>query len=334
MKLSALFLLLLSFNVLAINTDTESAKFWLKKLSQSLRELNFTTSFVVVKNNQVEPYHWLHGIGENELELEIFASMNGPRRDVLRQGDVVSYIVPEQEPYSVISKDIRSPIPSIFRGDITALEDNYRFISVGRSRILGRVAQLIRIVAKDDYRFSYWLWLDQQSGLLLKMAVLTRQGQLLEQIQFTRIDVSEKLSENLVQLQFTELPPVGKLNNRQEHKNLPWQVNWLPEGFKLLKSNQHSLNSYSRVGEKTVDFMLFTDGLVEVSVYVNASKENFRAPEYANDGATMVYNHVSQGVEVGVVGGVPLVTARKIAESIGLAPSKVPIKKTDDITKE
>ncbi len=334
MKLSALFLLLLSFNVLAINTDTESAKFWLKKLSQSLKELNFTTSFVVVKNNQVEPYHWLHGIGENELELEIFASMNGPRRDVLRQGDVVSYIVPEQEPYSVISKDIRSPIPSIFRGDITALEDNYRFISVGRSRILGRVAQLIRIVAKDDYRFSYWLWLDQQSGLLLKMAVLTRQGQLLEQIQFTRIDVSEKLSENLVQLQLTELPPVGKLNNRQEHKNLPWQVNWLPEGFKLLKSNQHSLNSYSRVGEKTVDFMLFTDGLVEVSVYVNASKENFRAPEYANDGATMVYNHVSQGIEVGVVGGVPLVTAIKIAESIGLAPSKVPIKKTDDITKE
>lgn len=334
MKLSALFLLLLSFNVLAINTDTESAKFWLKKLSQSLKELNFTTSFVVVKNNQVEPYHWLHGIGENELELEIFASMNGPRRDVLRQGDVVSYIVPEQEPYSVISKDIRSPIPSIFRGDITTLEDNYRFISVGRSRILGRVAQLIRIVAKDDYRFSYWLWLDQQSGLLLKMAVLTRQGQLLEQIQFTRIDVSDKLSENLVQLQLTELPPVDKLNNRQENKNLPWQVNWLPEGFKLLKSNQHSLNSYSRVGEKTVDFMLFTDGLVEVSVYVNASKENFRAPEYANDGATMVYNHVSQGIEVGVVGGVPLVTARKIAESIGLAPSKVPIKKTDDITKE
>ncbi len=334
MKLSALFLLLLSFNVLAINTDTESAKFWLKKLSQSLKELNFTTSFVVVKNNQVEPYHWLHGIGENELELEIFASMNGPRRDVLRQGDVVSYIVPEQEPYSVISKDIRSPIPSIFRGDITALEDTYRFISVGRSRILGRVAQLIRIVAKDDYRFSYWLWLDQQSGLLLKMAVLTRQGQLLEQIQFTRIDVSDKLSENLVQLQLTELPPVGKLNNRQENKNLPWQVNWLPEGFKLLKSNQHSLNSYSRVGEKTVDFMLFTDGLVEVSVYVNASKENFRAPEYANDGATMVYNHVSQGIEVGVVGGVPLVTAIKIAESIGLAPSKVPIKKTDDITKE
>ncbi len=334
MKLSALFLLLLSFNVSAINTDTESAKLWLEKLSQSLRELNFTTSFVVVKNNQVEPYHWLHGIGDNQLELEIFARMNGPRRDVLRQGDVVSYIEPEQEPYSVISTDVRSPIPSVFRGDITALEDNYRFISVGRSRILGRVAQLIRIVAKDDYRFSYWLWLDQQSGLLLKMAVLTRQGQLLEQIQFTRIDVTEKLSDNLAQLQLTELPPIGKLNDRQHQKKLPWQVNWLPDGFNMVKSNQHSLNSYSRAGEKTVDFMLFTDGLVEVSVYVNASKEKFRAPEYANDGATMVYNHVTQGVEVGVVGGVPLVTARKIAESIGLAPREVPLKKSDNRVRE
>ncbi len=334
MKLSALFLLLLSFNVSAINTDTESAKLWLEKLSQSLRELNFTTSFVVVKNNQVEPYHWLHGIGDNQLELEIFARMNGPRRDVLRQGDVVSYIEPEQEPYSVISTDVRSPIPSVFRGDITALEDNYRFISVGRSRILGRVAQLIRIVAKDDYRFSYWLWLDQQSGLLLKMAVLTRQGQLLEQIQFTRIDVTEKLSDNLAQLQLTELPPIGKLNDRQHQKKLPWQVNWLPDGFNMVKSNQHSLNSYSRAGEKTVDFMLFTDGLVEVSVYVNASKEKFRAPEYANDGATMVYNHVTQGVEVGVVGGVPLVTARKIAESIGLAPREVPLKKSDNRARE
>lgn len=334
MKLSALFLLLLSFNISAINTDTESAKLWLEKLSQSLRELNFTTSFVVVKNNQVEPYHWLHGLGDDNIELEIFARMNGPRRDVLRQGEVVSYIEPEQEPYSVFSKDVRSPIPSIFRGDITELEQNYRFISVGRSRILGRVAQLIRIVAKDDYRFSYWLWLDQQSGLLLKMAVLTRKGQLLEQIQFTRIDVTEKLSDNLAQLQLTDLPAVAKSNERQKNTKLPWQVNWLPDGFNMVKSNQHSLNSFSQAGEKAVDFMMFSDGLVEVSVYINASKEKFRAPEYANDGATMVYNHVTQGIEVGVVGGIPLITARKIAESIGLASTKSSAKTAKKMAKE
>ena len=319
MKFSALFLLLVSLNASALAAETESAKLWLEQLSKSLRELNFTTSFVVVKNNQAEPYHWLHGIGENSQELEIFSRLNGPRRDILRQGDIVSYIEPEQEPYSIISDHVQSPIPTIFRGDFSELEENYRFISVGRSRVLGRVAQLVRIVAKDKYRFSYWLWLDQQTGLLLKMAVLTRQGGLLEQIQFTHIEVSEKLSESLVQFQSTELPEIIKLNNQQKNRVLAWKVDWLPQGFAVIKSNQHNLNSHNLGDNKAVEFMLFSDGLVEISVYVNLSQENFRAAEYASDGATMVFNHIVQGVEVGVVGDIPLTTAKLIAESIVLA---------------
>ncbi len=319
MKLSALFLLLLSFNLSALTPtpDTPSAKLWLERLSQSLRQLNFTTSFVVVKNNQAEPYHWLHGVSKEGTELEIFTHLNGPRRDILRQGPIVSYIQPEQEPFSVISDDARAPIPTILRGDINELEGSYRFISVGRSRVLGRVAQLVRIVAKDKYRFSYWLWLDQKTGLLLKMAVVTRQGQLLEQVQFTHIEVGEQLSESLAQFQLTELPKVNKSNNNQQNKQLSWQVNWLPQGFSVVKSNQHNLSNYNQSSDKPVEFMLFSDGLVEVSVYVNPSPEKFRTPEYANDGATMVFNHILQGVEVGVVGDIPLLTAKKIAESIG-----------------
>lgn len=316
MKFSALFLLLVSLNTSALAAETESAKLWLEQLSKSLRELNFTTSFVVVKNNQAEPYHWLHGIGENSQELEIFSRLNGPRRDILRQGDIVSYIEPEQEPYSIISNHVQSPIPTIFRGDFSELEDNYRFISVGRSRVLGRVAQLVRIVAKDKYRFSYWLWLDQETGLLLKMAILTRQGLLLEQIQFTHIEVSEQLSESLVQFQSTELPEIIKLNNQHKNRVLAWKVDWLPQGFAVIKSNQHNLNSHNQGENKAVEFMLFSDGLVEISVYVNLSQENFRAPEYASDGATMVFNHIVQGIEVGIVGDIPLATAKKIAESI------------------
>ncbi|KGJ89076.1 MucB/RseB C-terminal domain-containing protein [Colwellia psychrerythraea] len=330
MKLLALLLLLLSFNVSATtsaanpatSSDTASAKRWLERLSTSLNQLNFTTSFVVVKSNQAEPYHWLHGLGENDQELEIFTRLNGPRRDVLRKGDIVSYIEPEQEAYSVISNDVKGPIPTIFRGDISELEDSYRFISVGRSRVLGRVAQLIRIVAKDKYRYSYWLWLDQQTGLLLKMAILTRQGLLLEQIQFTHIEVSDQLSENLAQFQLTELPEAVKLVRQQQSKVFAWQVNWLPHGFSAVKSNHHNLNSNNRGDEKAVEFMLFSDGLVDISVYVNLSQENFRAPEYASDGATMVFNHIVQGIEVGVVGNIPLVTAKKIAESIVPARKK------------
>lgn len=318
MKFLTCLLFLLCFG--ALGAETESAKSFLERLSSSLRQLNFTTSFVVVKNNQVAPYHWLHGIGEGEQELEVLTRLNGSRRDVLRRGDIISYIEPEKEPYSIISKNIQGPIPAVFRGDISLLEDSYRFISVGRSRVLGRVAQLVRIVAKDKYRFSYWLWLDQQTGLLLKMAVVTRKGQVLEQVQFTHIEVNEKLPDSLDKFQTAELPAIIKVNSLNSNQSLGWKIGWLPEGFKLTKSNKHNLSGHNQDADKPVGFLMFSDGLIDLSVYVNSTRANFMAPEYASDGATIVFNQVSQGVEVGIVGDIPLVTARKIADSIIKVP--------------
>ena len=137
MKVFYSLLLLFNLSFAASAAESEQAKPWLERLSQSLRQLNFSTSFVVVKNNQAEPYHWLHGVNQDKLELEIIARLNGPRRDVLRKGDVVSYIEPEQDVYSIASKSLTSPIPSILSDDISDLADNYHFISVGRSRVLG-----------------------------------------------------------------------------------------------------------------------------------------------------------------------------------------------------
>lgn len=300
----------------SLDKVNESAKHWLARLSHSLRHQNFNTSFVVIKNNQAEPYHWLHGIGEDGQELEIFTRLNGPHRDVLRQGGTVSYIQPEQEPYSIQAQELVSPIPDIFRQDINQLEKNYRFISVGRNRVLGRVAQFIRIDAKDKNRFNYWLWLDHQTNLLLKMAVVSPQGQVMEQLQFTHVEVAQKPSESLLQLQKTELPSLHHRNSLKHEIKLPWQVSWVPDGFKPIKSNRHRLHFDNQRNDRAVDFKQFSDGLVEVSVYVSLSHQKFREAEFANDGATIVFNQIIQGIEVGVVGDIPLTTAKKIAQSI------------------
>lgn len=313
--------LFISFS--AVSADAEQAKSLLEHLSKSLRQVNFNTSFVVVKNNQAEPYHWLHGIvknpeneseneGNNNIELEILALLNGPRRDILRINNTVSYIEPEYAPYSISSEQISGPIPSVFGRDISVLENNYHFVSVGKNRVLGRAAQLIRIVPKDSHRFGYWLWLDQESGLLLKLAVITRQGNLLEQIQFTHLEISDTISETLLQLQTTELPKIIDITAQQKSTDLAWQVNWLPNGFEPIKSDRHRID----ISKQTVEFMLFNDGLVDISVYVNPSKEKQRAIEFANDGATLVLSQVINNIEVSVVGKIPLETAKKIVSSV------------------
>lgn len=313
----------------AESADKEQAKLLLERLSQSLHQVNFNTSFVVIKNNQAEPYDWLHGVVENEVdentkdkkytELEILALLNGPRRDILRINNTVSYIEPEYAPYSIKSEQISGPIPIAFSKDISTLEENYHLVLVGKNRVLGRAAQLVRLVPKDSHRFGYWVWLEQESGLLLKLAVITRQGTLLEQIQFTHLEITDTIPESLSQLQTAKLPNIIDVSSQQKDITLTWQVNWLPSGFKVIKSGRHRIND----NKQAVEFMLFNDGLIDVSVYAGLSKETNRAVEFAHDGATIVLSQVVNNVEVSVIGKIPLETAKDIVNSVSFNPNVV-----------
>ncbi|WP_286234877.1 MucB/RseB C-terminal domain-containing protein [Thalassotalea sediminis] len=292
--------------------EPSTAESWLQQLSHSLKTLNFGTSFVVVKNNHAEPYHWFHGVTEHGTELEILSLLNGPRRDVLRKGNIVSYIEPELPPYSVKTEQITGPIPNVFSEDLVALQAHYNFVSVGKSRVLGRGAQVIRIVPKDNNKYAYWLWLDQHTSLLLKLAVITRKGQQLEQVQFTHLDITEYPSESLLQLENTDLPEVVDIPEGYQQQKLSWQVDWLPQGFERINANRHRILST----KEPVEFQLYSDGLAEVSIYVTPSKEQQRPTDYVMDGATVALSQVVKGLEVSVVGKIPTQTAKRIADSV------------------
>lgn len=316
MKLISSLLLLVGLCLPVAAYEEDQAKSWLERLSKSLQELNFTTSFVVVKNNQAEPYHWFHGVDENNVELELFSLLNGPRRDILRRADIISYIEPELPPYSVTAQRITGPIPSALSQDISVLEKNYNFVPVGRSRVLGRPAQLVRIESKDQHRFGHWLWVDQESGLLLKMAVITRQGKLLEQVQFTHLDITDDMADALKQLAEAELPQVIDIRQGSEKNAFKWQVDWLPSGFEEVASNRHRIN----LTKRPVEFMLYTDGLVDISLYVGPSDVKQRDEEYVMDGATVAFSQVNNGVEISLVGKVPVKTAKAIVNSVSFNP--------------
>ncbi|WNC69410.1 MucB/RseB C-terminal domain-containing protein [Thalassotalea nanhaiensis] len=282
---------------------------WLQRLSNSMKTLNFDTSFVVVRNNRAEPYRWLHGI-ENNRELELITLLNGPRKEAIRIDNVVSYFESDHSPYSVNNNSISGPIPAALFGDIEKLQLIYDFIGVGKSRILGRPAQLVRLESKDKQRFGYWLWLDIESGLLLKAAVISRQGELLEQIQFTHLMITQQSNDILKQITEAKLPEPHMLNTAEV--TLPWQVNWLPTGFELVKTSKRKIQKVA--GQ--VESLMFNDGLVDVSVYVIASDEPPRQPTINQTGATVLLSSLRDGYEITVVGQVPAKTAANIAQSI------------------
>lgn len=282
---------------------------WIERLSLSLKNLNFDTSFVVVRNNRAEPYRWLHGV-DSDKELEIVTLLNGPRKESIRIENVVSYFESDNPPYSVFGSSITGPIPSAFWNNIDKLKQTYHFVGVGKSRILGRPAQLIRLESKDKRRFGYWLWLDIQSGLLLKSAIISPTGELLEQVQFTHLSITEQSHDILKQLHSAELP--DPIENQGVKSEFSWNVNWLPQGFELKNASQSHLGNIN----EQVESLLFNDGLVNVSVYVARSEQSDRAPSVNQTGATVVFSQLRDGYEINVVGKVPANTALAIAESI------------------
>ncbi len=288
-----------------------AAAVWLDKLRISLRNLNYRISFVVSKPNaESQPYLWRHGI-VNGVEMEHLSLLNGPGREAFRIGNKVSYFEPTVQPYSIRSNYINGPIPQQFFKAPERLHNAYNIVLVGRSRISGLPAQQIRIISRDNSRYSFTAWLDQDSGLLLKLDMLDLEGRLIEQVQVTSLHIEEQPDEYFAKIEQEKLPAITSLALPQAVRH-QWEINWLPKGMSLIKQDVHHLP----VTGDFVDYVLLSDGLVDVSVYMRKIKRQSSESGWLKHQATTLLSLNNSNVEVTVVGKIPPKTANRIASSI------------------
>ncbi|MBH0033828.1 MucB/RseB C-terminal domain-containing protein [Pseudoalteromonas sp. NZS71_1] len=303
--------LVVSFNAFA--NDTNPAKDLLLKMANAVHTRNFDASFVVVKGKTMEPYRWVHAL-QGDTELEHLSLLNGAGLEMVRIDNQVTYFEPQSEPYSLKTDSIAGPIPEVLFKDIDRLSAHYDFVLGGKGRIAGRAAQLVRIESKDEYKYNYWIWLDMESSLLLKAAYVNYEGEALEQLQLTHISVTEQPAGMLLEVlnrNFpTPLPNDALINEDSTATN--WQISWLPDGFELLKSDRHKLD----LNNELTDYYLFSDGFVEISVFIQRPLPGKRLSGALTSGATTVYVHNGGNFDVSVVGNVPSMTAKAIAESV------------------
>ena len=80
----------------------------------------------------------------------------------------------------------------------------------------------------------------------------------------------------------------------------------------MLKSDRHKLD----LNNELTDYYLYSDGFVEISVFVQRPLPGRRPSGALSSGATTVYVHNSGSFDVSVVGNIPAMTAKAIAESV------------------
>ncbi|WP_232818229.1 MucB/RseB C-terminal domain-containing protein [Zobellella maritima] len=318
----ALLWLSVAASVLAA-TGVSPAVTLLQQMQQAYRELNFELTLIELRQGQLEPKRLTRGHLDGQT-LTHLSYLNGQPREYVQRGDEVSFFEPSHDGYTLKP----SELPGLFiRFQSMAIEQivvNYDVVAAGRSRVLGRIANVLRLTPREPDYYGYVLWLDQESGLLLKLDTLDKETGLVEQVMGVALEISPQPAAFLDELRAASLPPALSLMEAYPapQQTLRWQPGWLPRGFEVRSQDKHQL---PLTGQR-VDYLKASNGLVDVSVYVaNAVPSSDPRQQLIRQGATHLVSLVNAArIEVTVVGDIPADAARRIAESIVVKTSETP----------
>nr|WP_086940343.1 sigma-E factor regulatory protein RseB [Thaumasiovibrio occultus] len=287
----------------------------LQAMDEASRTLNYEISYIVIRQNSIETVRFRHALDNDTRTLAHLVHLSGPPREVIQRGDEVSYFEPGVEPFTIATNRMVSSLPPIMSADIYELAHSYDFIPMGRDREAGVPCSVVRIAPKDGRRYSYLIWVDEKSKLIMRADLLDRDGELLEQFRVVSHVVNPLIIDLMRGLDEVTLPQ-ALIIPQKPSTDMGWQVTWLPHGFESIAGNRHRLLN----SDRPVESQLYSDGLFSFSIYV-ADADNYTIREQmVRQGRRTLHSHEVQGREISVVGDIPPSTAKLIAESISFEP--------------
>jgi sigma-E factor negative regulatory protein RseB len=287
---------------------------WLDRMNVAIEQLNYRGRFVHVIEGNAEELRIVHRFADGVVGERI-SSGTGDGSEILTTGDGVRSVFPSKK--LVVEESERSTIPVASSLSYTdELEHYYQITSFARGSVADRETQVVSIRPRDEYRYGYLLFLDQETALPLKIQVRDEQGQVIESILFTEISVLDSIPEYAVASSisaegFTVKRPVDAGFESTDPEL--WAATRLPSGFRLSLARQ-SLMAGSRY---PVQHLVYTDGLATVSVFIAHPDSDPDMPEgFSRLGSTNAFTLTVDGRLATAIGEVPGRTVQRIATSL------------------
>ncbi|PJG82184.1 sigma-E factor regulatory protein RseB [Caviibacterium pharyngocola] len=286
-----------------------------KQLLEAMREakekLNYEIAFVQTTPVNMESLRYRHLNYEGKTYAQLI-TLDGVPQEIVQRNGVISYFQPNYQAFSINGNHIVDSLPSVLRSNFEVLAKYYDFINIGRNRVADRVVQTVRILPKDDFRYQYLVFIDENNHLLLRSDMLDREGNLLEQFRVVNLYIGDGLQQLSGYLDNVVFPP---LLTEASEKDAPktrfdWHPSWLPKGFELINA------SVEVDGDNTIESQLYSDGLFSFTVY-RSDTIIPQEPENAwKQGPTTFYTENKNGKEMTFIGQLPISTAKRIVQDI------------------
>lgn len=306
--------LLLTVNVCA--TESQSKLDWLKTVAFAGHQTDYSGVFVYQYGSHVETSRIAHVV-EADGEYEKLESLDGPKREIIRHhGQVWCYS--QHKMVQVESQQGKGQFPLMLPDQLSALSANYQVRELGQDRVAGYNTQVILFQPRDNLRYTHKIWVDTETGLLLKSAVLNDKQQVVEQYAFTELKVGGEVDHAWISSSATKnLPGIGQerlpLNKAAMSVNSGWVVDAMPSGFKKTMELLRPMHGK----HAPVTQLVFSDGLSAISVFVElADKDEDDNEGLSSRGAVNLYHKVVDNHLYNVVGEVPPTTVMQVLDSI------------------
>ena len=304
------------FEPVRATPSTENAADWLERMNAAVEELSYRGVFVHMQGESVETLSVVH-LNEDGRISERIMSLDGAGREIIRDGEIVHCILPDEETVLLEDGNDASPLAAAIPSYTQELASHYEFRLERRTaRVADRRTQVVSIMPKDNLRYGYRLWLDLETAMPLKSLLLDEKGRTVEQVLFNLIEISDDIDRSELEPTInTEgfamyRPPTLASQSDGTMRLSPSQ---LPPGFSLSASKQGPMAG----SRYPVDHLVYSDGLATVSVFVEDPQSD---PEIATGftrlGTANAFSLTVNGRQVTAVGEVPRQTVESIARSL------------------
>ena len=292
----------------------QEARDWLERMSRAVEELNYRGTFVHVLGGTAETLQIVHR-NENGQSGERILSLDGAGSEFVRQGDRAQAIFPDRRIVLFETRSDSSPLVSALPSNTTEFSPHYELKLGDSARVAERAAQVLEIEPRDEFRYGYKLWLDQDTAMPLRSQLVGERGEVVEQILFTQIEIpadipAADLEPTIDTTGFTMLRAPASAPLAAE---IPWRAMDTPDGFRLSVATQSSIAG----SDTPVGHLVYSDGLATVSVFIEASATQADMPDgFSTAGSTNAYSQTLGDRKVTAIGEVPRRTVRRIASSL------------------
>ena len=286
---------------------------WLNRMTSAVQRTNYEGTVIRIQDGTADALKVIHVVSDGVIREKVIIQ-EGQDLEIIRNGSEVRFIMPERKSVVVEQWDDKSTLFSTLPSSDIRFGNEYDVSIVRKERVAGRKTVVLAIRPHDSFRYGHRVWLDIATAFPLQTKLLDEHGDIIEQVKFAEITFKTEFDDNALQpsIDIDDFRWYTKPQRTVTNEVVSdWVSDNLPPGFVLTSTRAERVTG----SDDPVTHMMFSDGLANVSVFVEPGKDK-KISGRSQVGASNAFNISVGEFRVTAVGEVPAATVEQIARSM------------------